>query len=105
MINSIFLITALIPFFVGIGYLFKPKTMKKVQGWFRKKIDKLDRYAYKRHRFVGFMFTAVGLMMIYTYFQPVWIYNVFVVARVVMSVLFPDVFQIQQVDATPMVCI
>jgi len=105
MINTIFLLSSLVPFAVGMGYILKPKKMKKLQAWFRKKIEKFETHVYKRHRVVGLGFVAMGLMMVYTYFQPIWVYNMFVISRVVMGVFFPEMFQVQQVDVTPMVCI
>lgn len=105
-INTIFLLSAFVPLILGLGYLFRPKKMKKLQAWFRKKIEKMDTRVYKHRRAMGFGMVSLGLMMIYTYFQPIWIYNMFVIARVVMGVLFPEAFQdVQQVQATPMVCI
>lgn len=105
-INTIFLLSAFVPLTFGLGYLFRPKKVKKFQAGVRKRLEKVENRLYKRHRFFGLCFTTMGLMIVYTYFQPIWIYNMFVIARVVMGVLFPEAFQdVQQVQATPMVCI
>jgi len=91
---------------LGLGYVLAPRKMKKTQAWFRKKLEKIEVRCYKSHRTVGLGFLALGSVMIFTYFQPVWIYNMFVAARMVMGVFFPETFnEFQQVEAVPMVCI
>ena len=73
---------------------------------FRKRLEKIEVRFYKSHRAVGLGFLALGSVMIFTYFQPIWLYNMFVAARIVMGIFFPEVFNdFQQVEAIPMVCI
>lgn len=106
MINTIFLLSSLIPLTIGLGYLFGPRKVLKIQTWFRKKQARFEKRLFKQHRMVGVGFTLIGLFVVYTYFQPVWIYDMFVVARYVVGLIFPEVFeQVRQVSATPMVCI
>ena len=106
MISTFFLVMALIPMTAGLGYILAPRKMKKMQAWFRKRLEKVETRFYKSHRTVGLGFMALGSVMLFTYFQPVWIYNMFIAARIVMGVFFPEAFQeFQPVEATPMVCI
>ncbi len=106
MISTLFLVLALIPMSAGLGYILTPRKMKKMQAWFRKKLEKVEARFYKAHRKVGLGFLALGSLMLFTYFQPIWIYNLFVAARIVMGVFFPEAFQdFQPVEAIPMVCI
>lgn len=106
MINTIFLMSGLFPLAIGVGYFFKPRKILKVQTWFRKKQEKFEKRLYKQHRKVGVCFALLGLFIVYTYFQPIWIYDMFVVARYFVDLLFPEVFeQVRQVSAMPMVCI
>lgn len=106
MINTLFFGIALFPILLGLGFILKPRKMKKIQAWFRKKLERFELFIFKSHKKVGVGFVLMGLLMVYTYFQPVWIYNMFMIARVVMGVVFPDMMdQVQQVEATPMVCI
>lgn len=106
MINTIFFLFALFPVVLGLGFILKPRKIKRIQAWFRKKMERCEMRLFKAHKRVGALFMLFGFLMVYTYFQPIWIYNMFVIGRIVMGVLFPDAFQeVQQVDATPMVCI
>jgi hypothetical protein len=106
MIHTLFLGLALAPMVIGLGYILKPRMMKKVQAWFRKRMEKVEVRFYKSHRAVGLGFMAMGSLMLFTYFQPIWVYNLFVAARIVMGVFFPEAFQdFQPVEAIPMVCI
>lgn len=106
MISTLFLVMALIPMSLGLGFILAPRKMKKTQAWFRKRLEKVEVRFYKAHRKVGLGFLGLGCLMLFTYFQPIWIYNMFVAARIVMGVLFPETFQeFQQVQAVPMVCI
>ncbi len=106
MINTLFLLFALGPIVLGLGFILKPRKMKKIQAWFRKKMERFEMKLFKAHKKVGTCFVLMGFLMVYTYFQPIWIYHMFLVARIVMGVLFPGAFeQVQQVEATPMVCI
>ena len=106
MINTVFFIVALTPIVVGLGFLLKPRKMKKLQAWFRKRMEKFEVLLFKSHKKVGVAFVLMGMVMVYTYFQPIWVYNMFVAARVVMGVFFPEMMpEFQPVEATPMVCI
>jgi hypothetical protein len=106
MINTIFFGMALFPILLGLAFILKPRKMKKIQAWFRKKLERFEMAVFKAHKKVGVCFVLVGVVMVYTYFQPVWIYNMFLIARVVMGMVFPEMMdQVQQVEATPMVCI
>jgi uncharacterized protein YjeT (DUF2065 family) len=107
MFNTLFFVVAISPIVVGLGYILKPKKMKKVQAWFRKKAEKFENRLLKSHKKVGFAFVALGMVMVYTYFQPIWVYNMVVAARVVIGVFFPEMMpaDFQPVEATPMVCI
>jgi uncharacterized protein YjeT (DUF2065 family) len=106
MISTLFLAMALTPMVIGLGYILKPRMMKRAQAWFRKRLEKVEARFYKSHRAVGLGFMALGSLMLFTYFQPVWVYNLFVAARIVMGIFFPETFQeFQQVEAVPMVCI
>lgn len=106
MISTLFLVMALVPMAVGLGYILAPRKMKKLQAWFRKRLEKIEVRFYKSHRKVGLGFMALGSLLLFTYFQPIWIYNLFVATRIVMGVFFPEAFQqFQPVEATPMVCI
>lgn len=107
MINTLFFIVALTPIFIGLGFILKPKKMKKMQAWLRKKVEKVENRLLKSHKKVGFAFVFLGMVMVYTYFQPIWVYNMFIAARVVMGVFFPTMMpaDFQPVEATPMVCI
>jgi len=107
MFNTLFFIVALTPIIVGLGFILRPKKMKKLQAWSRKKLEKFENRLLKSHKKVGFAFVFLGLAMVYTYFHPVWVYNMFVAARVVIGVFFPEMMpaDFQPVEATPMVCI
>ncbi|HSA60417.1 MAG TPA: hypothetical protein VLJ37_12125 [bacterium] len=106
MISTLFLVIALFPVMIGLGYILTPRKMKKIQAWFRKRLEKVEVRFYKAHRKVGLGFLGLGCLMLFTYFQPIWIYNMFVAARIVMGVFFPEAFQeFQPVQAIPMVCI
>jgi hypothetical protein len=106
MINTLFFVFAIFPIAVGMGFILKPRKMKRIQAWFRKRMERFENSLFKAHKKVGLVFVLMGMLMVYTYFQPVWVYNMFVAARLVMGVLFPDMMQnFQQVEATPMVCI
>ena len=106
MINTLFFIMALSPMIAGLGFILKPRKMKKMQSWFRKKMERFETVLFKAHKKVGVAFVLLGMVMVYTYFQPIWVYNMFVAAQVVMGVFFPDMMpDFQPVEATPMICI
>lgn len=106
MFNTIFLFGGIFPLVTGVAYLFKPRKMLKIQTWLRKRQERLEKRLYKRHRVVGVCLTLLGLFVVCTCFQPVWIYDMFMIARYFVELMFPQVFeQMQQVSVTPMVCI
>ncbi len=106
MFNTIFLVSGLTPMVIGIGFLFRPRRMSRLQSRFRKRLERLERRLRRAHRVTGLAFLSVGFVMLLTYFYPVWVFNLFVVVRMVMGVFFPEMFEaIRPVDTTPMVCI
>lgn len=106
MIDTIFLLSSLFPLAIGVGYFFKPRKILKIQALFRKRLERFEKRLYKQRRKVGLCFTLLGFFIVYTYFHPVWIYDMFVVARYIVGLVFPEVFeQVRQVSVTPMVCI
>lgn len=103
MINTIFLVWGLIPVAMGIGFIFRPRRMLKAQTNFRKRMEKMEKKLFKAHRATGLGFVLVGLILLLTYFHPVWIYNMFLVARVVIGLLFPHLFEPTIVQTVPTV--
>lgn len=106
MINTIFLMSSLIPLAIGAAFFFRPRKVLKIQAKFRKRLEKAEKRLHKEHRKVGLCFGVMGAFIIYTYFQPIWIYSAFYVARVMMGLFFPEMFEpVQQVEALPTVFI
>ncbi|MBI3540783.1 MAG: hypothetical protein HY073_01370 [Deltaproteobacteria bacterium] len=92
MINTIILIWGFIPMAVGLGFFFRPKKMVAAQTRFRKKAEKFEKRLYKAHRSTGLGFILVSLVFLLSAFHPVWIYNCFVVGRIITGVFFPSLF-------------
>ncbi len=105
MIGTLFLMFAAVPFTLGIGYLFRPRKMARIQSRYYKRLERAQKWFIKSHRLVGLGFVSMGFMVILTYFNPVWLYNAILVVRVVSGIFFPQVFEPTQVEAIPMVCI
>lgn len=97
MIDTIFLFWGLIPLTIGFGLIFRPKAVSKAQVKFRKRIERMEKRFFKAHRETGLSFVLLGVVLILTYFHPVWIYNMFVVARLLAGLFFPHLFQTEGV--------
>jgi fatty acid desaturase len=93
MIDAMMLIWGLIPVTIGFGFIFRPRKMAKAQARFRKRIENFEKKLFKAHRATGLAILLLGVMMVLTWFHPVWIYNLFVVARVLAGLFFPQLFQ------------
>ncbi len=92
MTQALFFVWTLIPFSIGLGFLMRPKTMLKLQKKFRKRAESFEKRLFKAHRTTGLAFILVGLVFFLSAFYPVWIFNAFVVARLVTGFLFPHLF-------------
>lgn len=92
MVNTLFLFWGLIPVALGLGFIFRPRKMVRAQAKFRKRMEQLEKKLLKTHRTTGLALVLSGLVLILSYFHPVWIYNVFVVARLIAGLLFPGHF-------------
>ncbi len=92
MINLICLLVGVGALIVGFGYIRKPRKMARVQAKVRKKIEKLEKKMIKSHRITGLSYVLAGTVFLLTVFHPVWIFNLFVVARLISGFLFPSFF-------------
>lgn len=99
MINTIFLFWGMLPVAVGLGFIFRPRKMVRMQTRFRKRMERMEKRFYKAHRATGLGLVLAGLVLLLTYFHPVWIYNMFLVARVVIGLFFPHLFEPTVVQA------
>ena len=93
MINTLVLIWGLIPVTIGFGFVFRPKKMVRVQKNFRKRIESFEKKLFKAHRTSGLSFILAGTVLLMSYFYPVWIFNAFLVTRVVVGAFFPHLFE------------
>lgn len=105
MANFIFLLWGLIPVGVGVGFLMRPRRMVRAQSQFRKKMEKLEKKLYRSHRVTGLCFLLLGTVFLASYFYPVWIFKMFLVGRIILGALFPELFRSQAVAIVPTVWI
>lgn len=85
------LVTAwgLLPLMLGIGFIFRPRLMMKLGNGYSKRLKRLQKKLFKAHRATGLFLFLVGFVILLTYFYPVWIYNFFLVTRVLYLMVFP----------------
>ncbi len=109
MIDIIILMVGLAALSLGMGYIFKPRKVGKAVSYMRKKLERMERRlsrsprSYKR---TGWSFAGLGFILVFTYLQPIWIYNAIVLFRMSMGVIFPHMFQqVTTVQTTPVLCI
>lgn len=88
MTDLIFLLWGLIPVALGIGLIYKPRQVLKAQASFRKRMERLEKRFFKAHQATGLFFILIGLVMILSWFHPVWIYNAIVMARILSGDIF-----------------
>ena len=93
MINTLFLTWGLIPILTGLGLIFRPRTVSRLQTQFRKKMEKMEKRLLKAHRATGLAFLILGSVLILSWFHPIWIYNAFLVVRIALGAFFPELFQ------------
>ena len=93
MVNTVILIWGLIPLTIGFCYIFRPRRIAKAQAAFRKRAERMEKKLLKAHRATGLALVLMGLVMVLSWFHPVWIYNLFLVARVIAGLFFPQLFQ------------
>ncbi|MBI2081990.1 MAG: hypothetical protein HYT76_00325 [Deltaproteobacteria bacterium] len=86
------LVTAwgLLPLTWGMGLIFHPRWTLKLQKKYAKLPKRLQKKISKAHRASGLFLFLVGFVILLTYFYPVWIYNFFLVTRVLYLMVFPE---------------
>jgi hypothetical protein len=113
MIDILILLSGLAFLSLGLAYIFQPRRVgKAISQMFkkaRKKLERMERRlsrssrSYKR---TGWSFAGLGFILVFTYLQPIWIYNAIVLFRMSMGVFFPHMFQqVTTVQTTPVLCI
>lgn len=93
MLNSFVLMIGFIPLLTGLGLIFRPKQVAKAQVKFRKRMEKFEKRFFKAHRSAGLGFILGSLVFLMSYFHPVWIFNSFLVVRLVSGLFFPQLYQ------------
>lgn len=93
MANTLFFFWGLIPLTLGFGFIFRPKAVLKAHRAFEKRRGRLEKRLFRAHRATGLAFVLLGLVMFLSWFHPVWIYNLFVMARILVALFFPTAFQ------------
>ena len=83
----------MIPLTLGVGFLVRPKKVLQAQTRFRKRMEKMEKRLFKAHRATGLAFILLGLIMLLSWFYPIWIFNLFAVARLLAGLFFPRLFQ------------
>lgn len=101
MTNLFFLLWGLVPVTIGFGFIFRPRRMAKAQVRFRQRMERMEKRFFKANRATGLAFVLLGTIFLLTYFHPVWIYNMFVVARLLAGLFFPELFETTVVEVVP----
>ena len=57
----------------------------------------------KSHRTKGLFLTLIGTVVLLSWFHPVWIFNLFLVTRIIAGGLFPQFFQPPFTTASPII--
>lgn len=78
---------------MGLGFVFRPRMMMWLNKAYLARVKRLEKRLFKAHRATGLLMINVGLVILLTYFYPVWIYNCFLITRVVAGVFFPSLFE------------
>ena len=92
MVDTLFLMSGFVPLLIGLGLIFRPKKMMRVQAKFRKRMEKFEKQLYKAHRATGLGFLLLAVIILLNYFHPIWIFNLFLVTRLVAGLFFPQFF-------------
>ena len=78
--------------FLGFGFLFRPRQMARLHRAYAARIRRLQGRFVKAHRATGLLFLNASAVILLTWFYPVWIFNCFLIARVVAGAVFPSHF-------------
>ncbi len=76
----------------GLGFIFRPKSVARLAKSYHSRAQRVQKKLIKANRATGLFFILIGQVLLLSWFHPVWIYNCFVVARVIAGVLFPSMF-------------
>ena len=90
--DTLVLTWGLLPLIMGLGFVFHPAFMSKLAAAYTRQAKRIQGRFLKAHRATGLSFILVGVVLISSYFQPIWIYHCFLIARVVTGALFPQMF-------------
>lgn len=95
MIDALFLAWGLVPLTIGFGFIFSPKMVLKAHKKFEKRRQAMTKKFFKAHRATGLAFVLLGVVMLLTWLHPVWIYNLFILARIVTTLVSGGALQHQ----------
>ncbi len=90
--NTLILTWGLLPMFLGIGFVFKPELIARLEKAYAKQARRFQTRFFKAHRATGLGLILASVVILLSWFYPVWIFNCFLIARVVVGALFPSHF-------------
>lgn len=91
--DTVFLFWGLAPLLMGIGFIFRPNFMVRLEGAYSRRMKMIQGKFFKAHRATGLFFVLVGAVLLLSYFYPVWIYDCFLIARVIAGAVLPQLFE------------
>ncbi|MBI4196295.1 MAG: hypothetical protein HY539_00575 [Deltaproteobacteria bacterium] len=91
--SILFLSCGFFPVLLGIGFIFKPKLMVRMEKAYTRQTQKLQRRLFKAHRATGLFFVLIGTVLTLSLFHPIWIYHCFLITRVIAGMIFPSLFE------------
>lgn len=92
MINALLLSWGILPLAMGFGFLFRPRLMMRLEKSYARQAQRFQKRFFKAHRATGLFLILVGFVMILSIVYPVWIFNGFLLARLIAGALFPQMF-------------
>ena len=94
--DAIILTWGLLPMMLGLGFIFRPRSIAKLERAYAKRAVQLQKRAFKAHRATGLALLLASTVMLLSWFYPVWIFNCFLITRYVAGFIFPAHFETLQ---------
>ena len=92
MVSALFLTWGLVPLLMGIGFIFTPRLMARLERAYDRRARRFQKRLFKARRTTGLSLVLVGMILLFSFMDPGWFYRLCYMAGFMAGTLFPGLF-------------
>lgn len=92
MTDLILLTWGLTPLLLGVGFIFTPGLMARLEKAYARQAQRAQKRLFKAHRATGLFLVLAGMILLLSFFDSAWFYRFCYMAGYMAGMMFPGLF-------------